>query len=180
MAKDRATGVVKWFDTQRGYGFIGREQGDDVFVHIADVQQSGLTTLFEGQRLDFDMKETPKGLQAENIEPVEVEPQLPPDIGAPPAEPVGLADVFYAAALHLFELEGANPEQCTVWDDTTLADVDPKYRVDMDIVGPYDDESYEEFFERKLTIIEELGQLAGLRVARNAVLEFLRERKARG
>ncbi len=175
MTRQRATGVVKWFDNEKGYGFIGRRHGDDVFVHIADVQRSGLTTLFEGQRVDFDIKETPKGLQAENLEPVEIEPQLPPDIGPPPAEPVSLADVFYAAALHMFELERADPTQCEVWDGTSLADVDPKFRIDMNIVGPYDDESYQEFFERKLQILEELGRLAGLRVARNAVLDYLRK-----
>lgn len=176
MARERATGVVKWFDPEKGYGFIGRQHGDDVFVHIADVQRSGLTTLFEGQRVDFDIKETPKGLQAENLEPVELEPQLPPDIGRPPVEePVSLADVFYAATLHMFELEDIDPEECEVWDSTTLAEVDPKFRVDMDIVGPYDDESYHEYFERKLKILEELGRLAGLRVARNTVLEFLRD-----
>lgn len=175
MPPERATGVVKWFDANKGYGFIGREHGDDVFVHIADVQRSGLTTLFKGQRLDFDLKETPKGLQAENLEPVEYEPELPPDVGPPPAEPVSLADVFYAAALHMAQLEHADPEECEVWDSTTLAEVDPKFRVDMDIVGPYDDESYHEFFERKLKILKELGRLAGLRVAREAVLEFLRE-----
>lgn len=177
MAPERATGVVKWFDDSKGYGFIGREHGDDVFVHIADVQRSGLATLFKGQRLDFDLKKTPKGLQAENLEPIELEPQLPPDVGPPPAEPVSLADVFYAAALHMFELERADPEQCEVWDGTPLAEVDPKFRVNMDIVGPYDDESYHDFFERKLEILEELGRLAGLRMARNAVLEFLRERE---
>ncbi len=179
MAKERATGVVKWFDTQKGYGFIGQEEGDDVFVHIADVQRSGLTTLFEGQRVEFDIKETPKGLQAEDLEPVEVEPQLPPDVGPPPAEPVSLADVFYAACLNMFELERADPERCEVWNSTTLAEVDPKFRVDMNIVGPYDDEDQEEFFERKLSILEELGQLAGLRVARDAVLEFLRQHRRR-
>lgn len=175
MPPERATGVVKWFDNEKGYGFIGRQHGDDVFVHIADVQRSGLTTLFEGQRLDFDIKETPKGLQAENLEPVELEPQLPPDIGPPPTEPVSLADVFYAAAIHMFELERADPEQCEVWEGTNLAELDPKFRVDMNIVGPYDDEEYHEFFERKLKILEDLGRLAGLRVARNAVLEFLRK-----
>ncbi len=177
MPPERATGVVKWFDNEKGYGFIGRQHGPDVFVHIADVQRSGLATLFDGQRVDFDIKETPKGLQAENLEPVELVPQLPSDIGPPPAEPVSLADVFYAAALHMIELERADPAQCEVWEGTSLADVDPKFRIDMNIVGPYDDESHHEFFERKLTILEDLGRLAGLRVARNAVLEFLRKRE---
>ncbi|MBS1251610.1 MAG: Cold shock protein CspC [Anaerolineales bacterium] len=175
MAEERATGVVKWFDTNKGYGFIGQQNGDDVFVHIADVQRSDLTTLFEGQRVDFDIKETPKGLQAENLDSVEVEPQLPPDVGPPPAEPVSLADIFYASSLHMFELERADPEQCEVWDDTSLAEVDPKFRIDMNIVGPYDDENYDEFFERKLSILEDMGDLAGLRVACDAVLASLRE-----
>ncbi len=179
MTTERATGVVKWFDPDRGYGFIGREHGEDVFVHIAEVQRSGLKTLFEGQRVDFDIRRTPKGLQAENLEPIDVEPVIPPDLGPPPAEPVSLADVFYAAALSMFELEYADPQKCEVWEGTTLADVDPKFRVDMNIVGPYDDETEEEFFERKLQLLEELGRLAGLRVAREAVIEHLRQHRYR-
>jgi CspA family cold shock protein len=176
MTDQRATGTVKWFDNEKGYGFIGRDEGDDVFVHVADVQRSGLTTLFENQRLEFDIKETPKGLQAENLEPAEkeLEPQLAPDIGPPPSEPVSLADVFYSASLHMFALEGANPANCKLGDANTLADVDPKFRIDMNIVGPYDDENYEEFYERKLEILGDLGELAALDKAKDAVVDFLR------
>jgi CspA family cold shock protein len=177
MTDQRATGTVKWFDNEKGYGFIGRQEGDDVFVHVADVQRSGLTTLFEGQQLDFDIKQTPKGLQAENLEPVEIEPPQP-DIGPPPTEPISLADIFYAASLHMFELEAVNPENCEVDAGATLADVDPKFRIDMNIVGPYDDESYEEFFERKLEILSDLGELAGLSQARKAVVDYLRRHQA--
>ena len=51
-----ATGTVKWFDPNRGYGFIRPEQGEDVFVHISAVQASGLQTLQEGQAVEFDIE----------------------------------------------------------------------------------------------------------------------------
>jgi CspA family cold shock protein len=61
-------GVVKWFNNDKGYGFIKRDTGDDVFVHhTAIVNQSGYRTLNEGERVEFDVKNGPKGLQAENV-----------------------------------------------------------------------------------------------------------------
>jgi CspA family cold shock protein len=61
-------GVVKWFNNDKGYGFIKRDTGDDVFVHhTAIVNQSGYRTLNEGERVEFDVKQGPKGLQAENV-----------------------------------------------------------------------------------------------------------------
>lgn len=175
MSPQRATGIVKFFDVAKGFGFIRRRHGDDVFVHISDVRQSGLTTLFEGQQVDFDIKETPKGPQAENVEAHEFKPRLPLEIGPAGVEPVSLASVFYAAALHVFELERIDPTECEVWSGKTLADVDPKFRIDFSIVGQHDDDGYHEFSEQKLEILEELGRLAGLRVARGAILDFLRK-----
>ena len=64
-----ASGTVKWFDTNRGCGFIQPEQGEDVFVHISAVQASGLQTLQEGQAVEFDVEQGRKGLQAANLRP---------------------------------------------------------------------------------------------------------------
>jgi CspA family cold shock protein len=66
------TGTVKWFNNDKGYGFIKRETGEDVFVHhTAIVNQSGYRTLNEGERVEFDVKQGPKGLQAENVRRLE-------------------------------------------------------------------------------------------------------------
>ena len=62
-----ASGTVKWFDSNRGYGFIRPEQGEDVFVHISAVEASGLQTLQEGQAVEFEVTEGPKGLQAASV-----------------------------------------------------------------------------------------------------------------
>lgn len=184
MPSERATGIVKFFDTAKGFGFIGRQHGDDVFVHISDVQQSDLTRLFEGQQVDFDVKQTPKGPQAQNVEAHEFEPQLPPDIEPAAVEPSSLASVFYAAVLHVLELEGIDPQACKMWTGKSLADVDPQFRVDLsaedsdaedlDAEGS-DDEGDHKGFAQKLEALDELGRLAGLRVAREDVLGFLRE-----
>ena len=64
-----ASGTVKWFDSNRGYGFIRPEQGEDVFVHISAVQASGLQTLQEGQAVEFDIEQGRKGPQAANLRP---------------------------------------------------------------------------------------------------------------
>jgi cold shock protein len=64
-----ASGTVKWFDLNRGYGFIQPEQGEDVFVHISAVQASGLQTLQEGQAVEFDIEQGRRGLQAANVRP---------------------------------------------------------------------------------------------------------------
>ena len=65
-----ATGTVKFFNNEKGYGFISREQGDDVFVHYSNIQGDGYKTLEEGQQVEFDVTEGPKGLQAANVRPV--------------------------------------------------------------------------------------------------------------
>jgi cold shock protein len=64
-----ASGTVKWFDPNRGYGFIRPEQGEDVFVHISAVQAGGLQTLQEGQAVEFDIQPGRKGPQATNLRP---------------------------------------------------------------------------------------------------------------
>ncbi len=63
-------GTVKWFNTSKGYGFIGRESGEDVFVHFSAIQGEGYRSLKEGERVSFDVTKGPKGPQAENVERV--------------------------------------------------------------------------------------------------------------
>ncbi len=63
-------GVVKWFNASKGYGFIQRQSGEDVFVHFSAIQSDGYKTLNEGQRVEFEVKQGPKGLQAENVAPL--------------------------------------------------------------------------------------------------------------
>jgi CspA family cold shock protein len=63
----REKGVVKWFNAAKGYGFIQRSNGDDVFVHFSAIQMNGYRTLEEGAEVEFEVKRGPKGLQAENV-----------------------------------------------------------------------------------------------------------------
>ena len=65
-----ATGTVKFFNEQKGYGFISREQGDDVFVHFSAIQGTGFKTLQEGQRVEFEIGRGKKGEEAQNVRPV--------------------------------------------------------------------------------------------------------------
>jgi len=67
---DREIGTVKWFNGSKGYGFISREGGDDVFVHYSAIQMGGFKTLEEGQRVEFSVEQGAKGLQATNVVPV--------------------------------------------------------------------------------------------------------------
>ena len=60
-------GVVKWFNAAKGYGFIQRSSGDDVFVHFSAIQANGYRSLDEGSEVEFEVKQGPKGLQAENV-----------------------------------------------------------------------------------------------------------------
>lgn len=60
-------GRVKWFNNEKGYGFIDHQTGEDIFVHYSAIKQDGYKTLSEGQLVDFDLIETPKGLQAINV-----------------------------------------------------------------------------------------------------------------
>ena len=60
-------GVVKWFNPAKGYGFIQRSSGEDVFVHFSAIQMDGYRSLEEGMEVEFDVTEGSKGLQAENV-----------------------------------------------------------------------------------------------------------------
>ncbi len=62
-----ATGTVKWFNDAKGYGFISQEGGEDVFVHHTAIQMDGFRTLKEGERVEFEITQGPKGLQAANV-----------------------------------------------------------------------------------------------------------------
>ena len=63
------SGTVKWFNSEKGYGFIAQPDGDDVFVHHSAIQMNGYRTLEEGQAVDFELKDGPKGLQAVEVRP---------------------------------------------------------------------------------------------------------------
>ena len=61
------TGTVKWFNDAKGFGFLSRPNGDDVFVHYSAIKSDGFRSLQEGQQVQFDVVKGPKGLQAENV-----------------------------------------------------------------------------------------------------------------
>ena len=65
-----ATGTVKWFNAEKGYGFISQANGADVFVHHSAIQMSGYRSLAEGQQVEFEVQEGPKGLQAASVRPI--------------------------------------------------------------------------------------------------------------
>lgn len=62
-----AKGTVKWFNEQKGFGFIEQENGPDVFVHFSAIRAEGFKTLHEGQAVEFDVEDGPKGPQASNV-----------------------------------------------------------------------------------------------------------------
>ncbi len=62
-----ATGTVKWFNSEKGYGFISQDGGPDVFVHYSAIQESGYRNLEENEKVEFDVSQGPKGLQAANV-----------------------------------------------------------------------------------------------------------------
>jgi CspA family cold shock protein len=64
------TGTVKWFNNAKGFGFIEREEGPDVFVHYSAIESSGYRSLEDGQKVEFEVVEGPKGLQANNVKTV--------------------------------------------------------------------------------------------------------------
>jgi CspA family cold shock protein len=66
-----ARGKVKWFNEQKGFGFIEQEGGPDVFVHYSSIKAEGFKTLAEGQAVEFDVTQGPKGPKAENVVPVQ-------------------------------------------------------------------------------------------------------------
>jgi CspA family cold shock protein len=63
----RITGTVKWFNASKGYGFIERQDGPDVFVHFTAIEADGFRTLQEGQQVEFSIEQGPKGLQAASV-----------------------------------------------------------------------------------------------------------------
>ena len=63
-----AKGVVKWFNEKKGYGFLSQEDGDDVFVHYTSIKGEGFKTLKEGESVEFEVQEGPKGPQAVNVQ----------------------------------------------------------------------------------------------------------------
>jgi CspA family cold shock protein len=71
MSEERHVGTVKWFNATKGFGFIGREDGEDVFVHYSALQMEGYKRLEENQKVEFSIEQGPKGLQASNVVPIE-------------------------------------------------------------------------------------------------------------
>ena len=84
MTEDRVTGTVKWFDPDKGYGFITQPGGKDVYVNLVAVKKAGLDTLGEGQPVSFTLQKTPRGFQATNLA---LEGERPP---TPPRRPRGI------------------------------------------------------------------------------------------
>jgi CspA family cold shock protein len=70
MSDERFVGTVKWFNSTKGFGFIGREEGEDVFVHFSALQMEGYKKLEENQKVEFSIEQGPKGLQAANVIPL--------------------------------------------------------------------------------------------------------------
>ena len=64
---ERVQGTVKWFNGDKGYGFISREDGDDLFVHYSEIQTDGFRTLREGDKVEFEVTQGKKGLQASSV-----------------------------------------------------------------------------------------------------------------
>ena len=88
MATERATGKVKWFNSQKGYGFIETGEGErDVFVHYSAINSPGFKTLEEGQEVEFDIVEGQKGPQAANVNLIQSEGTQPEEIQ--PEQPEG-------------------------------------------------------------------------------------------
>ncbi|MDH5425922.1 MAG: cold-shock protein [Gammaproteobacteria bacterium] len=65
---DRVSGTVKWFNNSKGFGFIARESGDDVFVHFKAIRGDGYRSLQEGQNVEFELHTSDKGLQAQEVD----------------------------------------------------------------------------------------------------------------
>jgi CspA family cold shock protein len=70
---ERIVGTVKWFNAEKGYGFISRDGGPDVFVHYSAIQSEGFRKLVEGQKVEFTVEQGPKGPQAANVMPMPAE-----------------------------------------------------------------------------------------------------------
>jgi CspA family cold shock protein len=70
LSNNMEQGTVKWFNDAKGYGFISRQNGEDVFVHYSAIQAGGFRSLQEGQAVQFNVVKGPKGWQAENVQPL--------------------------------------------------------------------------------------------------------------
>ena len=81
----RSSGTVKWFSSEKGYGFIRREDGSDVFVHHSGIQGNGFKTLNEGERVEFEVLEEAKGMKAYNVIRLDADPAAEGDGEAQPA-----------------------------------------------------------------------------------------------
>ena len=68
---DRLTGTVKWFNSKKGFGFISREDGNDVFVHFSGINMDGYKTLTEGQKVEFEINDSDKGPEARDVREAE-------------------------------------------------------------------------------------------------------------
>jgi cold shock protein len=68
---ERETGVVKWFNAAKGYGFISREGKEDIFVHFSAIKEDGFKKLVEGQKVEFGVEQTDKGLAAADVKPLD-------------------------------------------------------------------------------------------------------------
>lgn len=68
---ERIVGTVKWFNAAKGYGFLGREGGDDVFVHFSAINMDGYRRLMKDQQVEFSVEDGPKGLQAADVVPID-------------------------------------------------------------------------------------------------------------
>ena len=68
---ERETGTVKWFNDAKGYGFISRDAGEDVFIHYSQIQGEGFRSLSEGERVEFTVEQDPKGLKAVQVKSLE-------------------------------------------------------------------------------------------------------------
>ena len=69
-AEGKEVGTVKWFNDAKGYGFISRDGGDDIFVHFSSIEGDGFRSLREGQRVEFAVEQGPKGLRAARVKPL--------------------------------------------------------------------------------------------------------------
>ena len=70
IVDERENGIVKWFSDSKGYGFISRENGEDLFVHYTEIKGEGFRSLEQGQRVEYALEETDKGLQASSVIPL--------------------------------------------------------------------------------------------------------------
>ena len=70
MSEERFVGTVKWFNATKGFGFIGREGGEDVFVHFSAIEMEGYKRLEGNQKVEFSVEQGPEGLQATNVRPI--------------------------------------------------------------------------------------------------------------